>query len=71
LIQRDQAKGKMGNLLLLAKGQGFTDTLSSKLDTQSTFELSQNLLVWNSLSSFVLVDLVDKMSVNVKIATQW
>lgn len=46
-------------LLLLAKSQGFTNVLASKLDTQSTFKLAQNLLVGNSLARFIFIHLID------------
>jgi hypothetical protein len=55
-MQKDQGS-KIADLLLLAKGQGLTNAFASKLDTQCTFELSQNLLVGNCLSGFVFVDL--------------
>lgn len=44
--------------LLLSKGQGRTNVLATKLDAQSTLELSKNLLVGDSTSSLVVVDLI-------------
>jgi hypothetical protein len=46
--------------LLLSKGQGRTNVLATKLDAQSALELSKNLLVGDSTSSLVVVDLIGR-----------
>ena len=42
-------------LLLLGK-QRLADVLASQLDTQSSFQLAQQLLVWNCSTRFIVVD---------------
>jgi hypothetical protein len=60
--QRGQVKG--GYLGLLSEGQRGTDVLATQLDSQSTLQLSKNLLVGNSSSSFIIVDLVVQIDKN-------
>ena len=49
-------------LCLLSESQGGTNVLAAQLDAQGTLQLSENLLVGNSTSSLIVVNLKNMLN---------
>ena len=57
ILNASCSPGGFACLFLLSKGEGFADTFAPQFDTERSLQLAEDLLVWNCLSRFILIDL--------------